>query len=422
MLFNTDDLNIDYNTRNTLNLLESMYRIDRIWAKHTPASIPLMESKEYGAFIARYSDLMKLSEEYDASIQECLDAVIYENHLRPNEVIVSLEEWRPYVDPLILHRFSNNYVLVPEINTPAYRLCEVCMESFLETGDYTWLDLYVNITEEEAIILDKQANLLLEMPQDQWDYVASQSGLTDDQKKQIGAMWTGDQRVDDEELQIAIDRMKNQSYKNIKVDPKKAKEAEDRRKIQAEQERKERVAERLAAKKADPTRSRTAKRLLALRNQNQQLRSEINKNQNNDQSQTWLSKKWAALKNWWNNAGQADSNGNTGFFSNLAGKFKNFIGWGNNNQNNNTTDTNQVNNQAAQPAETAQDQTNKAAEDAAKKAEAEKKQAEKTEQQQAEKAAEQVKNNKKQEENKTAPATAPATPTDNKPAAPAATS
>ena len=388
MLFNTDDLNIDYNTRNTLNLLESMYRIDRIWAKHTPASIPLMESKEYGAFIARYSDLMKLSEEYDASIQECLDAVIYENHLRPNEVIVSLEEWRPYVDPLILHRFSNNYVLVPEINTPAYRLCEICMESFLETGDYNWLDIYVKAP---------MVNTLQE--------IADMSKApTAKQRKtliQLRTSWENKLRE--------LERQANAGERS---------EAE----IQKDYTSIENQIKSINARLAQVENSPEAKIDKMNKEEKERLKTKAsNNNPSTNDEPGWFAQKWTALKNWWNNAGQADSNGNVGFFSNLVGQFKNLIGWGNNNQNNNTTNTNQVNNQAAQPAEKAQDQTNKAAEEAAKKEEAKQKQAEEAAKQQANKTANQEKNDQKQKDNQTAPATAPTKPTDNKTAAPAAT-
>lgn len=391
MLFNTDDLNTDYNTRNTLNLLESMYRIDRVWSKHTPASVPLMESKEYGAFIARYSDLVKLSEEYDASIQECLDAVIYENHLRPNEVIVSLEEWRPYVDPLILHRFSNNYVLVPEINTPAYRLCEICMESFLETGDYTWLDFYVEcprsilneaITKADRVTVmnalrQKYPNLSVEELNKKADVLLRLSGKGNETTMQ--AFQNRDKNIKE------IDAKNHALQTAIEV------------------EKKERERKGNSSTLVKGTGTTASKDLGFNSGGNTAADSSAGQNEKKDNEPGWFAQKWTALKNWWNNAGQADSNGNVGFFSNLAGKFKNLIGWGNNNQNNNTTNTNQVNNQAAQ---------------AAQKVENEKKQAEETAKQQADKAAEQVKNDKKQEENKTAPAK----PTDNKPAAPATTS
>ena len=405
MLFNTDNLNTDYNTRNTLNLLESMYRIDRVWSKQTPASVPLMESKEYGAFIARYSDLMKLSEEYDASIQECLDAVIYENHLRPNEVIVSLEEWRPYVDPLILHRFSNNYVLVPEINTPAYRLCEVCMESFLETGDYTWLDFYVECPRSilnEAITKADRVTVMNALRKKFPDL------SVEELNKKADALLRLSGKGNETTMQAFQNRDKN--IKEIDAKNHALQTA-----IAAEKKEHERKVNSSTLVKGTGT---TASKDLGFNSGgNTAADSSAEQNEKKDDSPSWFAQKWTALKNWWNNAGQADSNGNVGFFSNLVGKFKNLIGWGNNNQNNNTTNTNQVNNQSAQPAEKAQDQTNKAAEEAAKKAEAEKKQAEEAAKQQANKAAEQAKNDQKQEENKTAPAK----PTDNKTAAPAAT-
>lgn len=397
MLFNTDDLNTDYNTRNTLNLLESMYRIDRVWAKHTPASVPLMESKEYGAFIARYSDLMKLSEEYDASIQECLDAVIYENHLRPNEVIVSLEEWRPYVDPLILHRFSNNYVLVPEINTPAYRLCEVCMKSFLETGDYIWLDVYYEAPEGTYNNLEG----LME------EYYTEGAGVADDLNSGMGVAADDDDStvkniIRDQEKKRLESRAKN------KIAAQKHREAQMQKRGETAEQRKERIKLALQA--------REYKRAFKLHDELNGNTQQITNNQNNNEP-GWFAQKWTALKNWWNNAGQADSNGNVGWFSNLVGGFKNLLGIGKPREVHVDPKT------GAEMAGNALMNTVKSMQPAqpAEKAEAEKKQAEETAKQKAANAAEQANNDQKQKENQTAPTTAPAQPTDNKPAAPATT-
>lgn len=491
MLFNTDYLNKEYNSRNTLNLLESMYCIDRVWSRHTPASIPLMESKEYGAYMARYSDLLKLSEEYDASIQECLDAVIYENHLKPNEVIVSLEEWRPYVDPLILHRFSNNYVLIPEINTPAYRLCEVCMESFLETGDYIWLDIFLETDVASAQIAfdkvqraKKYYNEVLEkmktLSQSSSEYKQLQQRLdaaaqTIKKQEAIAAMAqsTGlTQQSSPEEIErrrrIAGSAFNdkyegdlNYAKRQYELAMKRATKAEARFKKKglttsaqyenqlkqaeywdkqlkrnqqtlnntvgdSEQGQKEKE-EALAQVKKDRISQKLEERKKARMQQGQEVEKtgvhqpNTTDQQGESQSKSWLAQKWAALKNWWNNAGQADDKGNIGWFSNLVGKFKNAIGLGKPVEIKTDPKT------AAQMAGDALDKSvNSMQAQTAQKAENTEKQAEETAKKQAENNVQQAQNDQKQAQEqeeakkKQAEQQAAATPTQTQPTSPPA--
>ena len=364
MLFNTDDLDTEYKSKNTLSLLESMYRIDRIWSKYTPASVPLLENLNYGgAYMVKYSDLLKLSHEYDASIQECIDAVTYTNNLRPTEVIVSLEEWRPYVDKDILYRFTNNYVLVPEINTPAYKLCEMCMESFLETGDYSWLDFYVECPKsilneiaprwiEGNNKYDPETRKVISDP-GHWDF----TNVSDDELK----AWMKSKA---KEHKAAKDYGRNYNW-----------DTGSNRHVQGK------IDTMATSRKAWDDAAAEVKR-------RRQSKSEENKEQadqsNNSQTQqdngpSWLSQKWTALKNWWNNAGQADDNGKVGWFSNLVSQFKSSLGLTNNpaQVTNNTTQTTtdsketpakpeQTNPTSAQPAEQKPPEQ-KAAEDKAAK-------------------------------------------------------
>ena len=425
MLYNTDLLDLETRTRDTFSLLESMDRISRTYTKPHPTTTPLIESAEYGAFVVRYSDLVKLSEEYDISIQDSLDSLMYTHQLRPNELIVSLEEWRPYVNQNILYEFTNKYVLIPEIDTPAYRLCEACMESFLETGDYSWLDFYLECP-----------NFLLEAGFD-----VSKAGATNArQRKKLARAAQGGINGKLEDLQATAKTLADEKAKyeaianNIKLSDSerqaamnavalKTKDLENYNKAIANIQTKQQsrsgnfvkeivkdptTGKEIAVDKRDAKGNKIVnsdeqilssmtpeQKKLYLREKHKSIQDRVMDKVNNGPS--WLSQKWTALKNWWNRAGQSDSN-NAGWFSNLVGKFKNFMGF--NNQNN--TNTNQVDKQAAQAAQKAEN-TEKQAEETAKKA--------------AEQQVQQAQNDANQTQGQQQPAQ-----TENKPATPPTTS
>lgn len=423
MLFNTDDLDIELRSRNTFSLLESMGRISRTYTKPHPSTIPLVESTEYGAFMVRYSDLEKLSEEYDVSIQESINSLIDINQIRPNDLIVSLEEWRSYVDPNILYEFSNKYVLIPEINTPAYRLCEACMESFLETRDYIWLDVFLEadatsaqMAFDKAQRAKKYYNQVVEKmktvsagsseyrqleqqlrsaeqtmkKQEAIAAIAQSTGLgqqsspeeVEKRRRLAGSTFNdkyeGDINYAKRQYELAMDRaakaearFKKKGLTTSAQYEKQLKQAEywDQQMKRSQQTLSNTVGDSEQGQKekeealAQVKKERTQQKLEERRNARIQQEREAEKTgvhqpqgigqkiqQGLSQSKSWLAQKWAALKNWWNNAGRTGNN--TGWFSNLVGKFKNALGFNNMNVSNNTTQTPAQPAEPAKPAET----------------------------------------------------------------------
>jgi len=422
MLYNTDLLDLETRTRDTFSLLEAMGRINRTYTKPHPTTTPLIESAEYGAFVVRYSDLVKLSEEYDISIQDSLDSLMYTHQLRPNELIVSLEEWRPYVNQNILYEFTNKYVLIPEIDTPAYRLCEACMESFLETGDYSWLDFYLecpNFLLEAGFDVSKagatnarQRKRLARAAQSEIngkleDLQATAKALAAEKAKYEAI--ANNMKLSDSERQAAMNAVAlktkdlenyNKAIENIQAKKQSRSGNFVKERITDPTTGKEVVVDKRDAKGNKIVNSdeqilasmTPEQKKLYLREKHKSIQDRVMDKVNNGPS--WLSQKWTALKNWWNRAGQND----TGWFSNLVGKFKNFMGF--NNQNN--ANTNQVDKQAAQAAQKAEN-TEKQAEETAKKT--------------AEKTVQQAQNDANQTQGQQQPAQ-----TENKPETPPTTS
>lgn len=337
MIFNTDDLYIENKSRNTLSLLESMGRIDRVFSKPLPSTIPLLENSNYGgAFVARYKDLLNLANEYEISIQESVDLVLKEHQLQPHQMIVSVEEWRPYVDPKIFYRFSNDYVISPEINTPAYRLCETCMEAFLESEDPIWLDIYFECPKN-ILIEGKNARAMkaklglngggfnlgknpkelekrlseLQTKRAQYEKIANDPKADESTKKGATQFIIQTDRTIDQlnaELQPVRDLQKQRA---LNRPSQQQSDAEILANMTPEQKAAH-LRTTLRAKHGADLDAKNAPTIQTAQN-------------TSDNSPSWLSQKWTALKNWWNNAGQ---NPNSGWFSRLVGKFKSAIGIG----------------------------------------------------------------------------------------------
>lgn len=291
MIYDTNVLNLRHRTESIMSLIESFERIDRNFIRPSFEAVPLRETMDYGhSYFLRYKDIVNLCEEYDCSTQKCIDEVTRVHRLRPMDVIVSLEEWRIYDNPQVLYEFSNEYVVVPEYDTPTYRLCEACMELYLETGNPSYVDFYIQCP----------SSILYE------NYFSEGAGAAD-------AVYSGVMADDD-----------SQEVKNA-ISKDEQKRAEQRA----------RAAKRLEAKRADASR---AEKLALLK----RYRKHVERNaqsaaaptstataNNGEEGQSWLSKKWAAFKNWWNNAG-TQPEGQGGWFSNLIGSIKRGLGIGQN--------------------------------------------------------------------------------------------
>ena len=303
---------VSYLNDDIMSLLDSLPLIESEYITPNSTTIPLLESREFNnRYIVRYSGLENLAEEYNITIDESINLIAKSNNISKKNIIVAIEESRPYYDTDILYRFFNEYVLIPEINTPAYLFCEVCMEAFLETKDESWLDFYIccpeNLIFNEVEFKYNSAQQLIN--QGIPAVYAMKFATISDPKEQYKAVY--DYRKEhsaevQKNYQIMVDRQNKtkgtgtvssnslgyDANKKYTVDP-----AYDKNLI-----------------KQDDSNSSTTNN-----------RSPDTSNQ----PQSWLSKKWSAFKNWWGNVGTPNGDngkGGGGWFSNLVGKIKSGLG------------------------------------------------------------------------------------------------
>lgn len=334
---------VSYLNSDTFSLLESLPLIESEYTISNPSAIPLLESKDYQKYIVKYNDLESLSEEYDITINDSINLLAHTNLISKDNIIVAIEESRPYYDSDILYRFFNEYVLIPEYNTPAYNLCDYCMTNFLESHDPFWIELYVTYPEitlsiQEAVVGKENKpgyleNMLSEIKKRIEDTKQSINNplLIDKEKKHLTGVMT------------ALDKQAMEIEEKIKerdgLQAARRKEKTDMAaKVDATSKRELGGTSGNAEMEAKKTMSTDARKMMDEKNKEiQQLKSQSGTTpQSNaqapdisNQSQSWLSKKWSAFKNWWGNAGTPNGDngsGGGGWFSNLVGKIKQGLG------------------------------------------------------------------------------------------------
>ena len=347
MIYNTQKINEDTILKNTFTLLDSLPLIESEYITPNPTTIPLLESREFNnKYIARYSDLENLAEEYDITIDDTIDLLTQVHPtLAKDQIIIAIEESRPYYDTDILYRFFNEYVLIPEYNTPAYNLCDYCMTNFLESHDPFWIELYVTYPEitlsiQEAVVGKENKpgyleNMLSEINKRIADTKKSIQNpyLIDKQKKHLTGVMT------------QLDRQAMEIEEKIKErDGLQAARRQEKQNLQDKSTSTGGNSEMEAMK----CMSTDAKKMIYKKNQEirklqnggnttssttpQQNAPSTNNNtapDTSNQPQSWLSKKWSAFKNWWGNAGTPNGDngsGGGGWFSKLVGKIKTGLG------------------------------------------------------------------------------------------------
>lgn len=327
---------LSYLNNDIMSLLDSLPLIESEYTISNPSSIPLLESKEFANnYIAYYSDLETLAEEYDITIDESIELLTKVHPISKNNIIVAIEESRLYYDTDILYRFFNEYVLIPEYNTPAYNLCDYCMTNFLESHDPFWIDLYITYPEitlsiQEAVIGKENKpgyleNMLSEINKRMAETKKSIDNplMIDKQKKHLTNLMT---QLDRQAMEIE-DKIKER-------DGLQAARRQEKQNLQDKSTSSGGNSEMEAMKGM----STDAKKMIYKKNQEiRKLQNDsgnaptppTNQPDTSNQPQSWLSKKWSAFKNWWNNAGNPNGDnrsGGGGWFSNLVGKIKSGLG------------------------------------------------------------------------------------------------
>ena len=237
--------------RSPLSLLESMQTIDD---RLCGSMVPVQETKDHRNMVY-YKDLLSLSEDNCVSIEEALDMAIKENCIPRKGLVVAIEEWRPLCNPEIMNQFSDIVLVKESIYSEPYRICDKILSNYLESGENPfWLDVL-----EEACLNEEFAMSILEAGE-----------------------------IPPQPTQQNLNRIKNARKLRTGVTGK----------IDTVSQEKLNNAPNRSAAAPKPAQPNSAP------NPNQN-------NTNNPQQQSWVSRMWSSIKNWWSNNFGDKGNANT---------------------------------------------------------------------------------------------------------------
>lgn len=295
MVYTRDNIDSFLRTRDQLSLLECLPYIEREYVDPTPTSIPLMELTDCpGVHFIRYTDLEKLSEVEEVSIQEAAIAVRDANLLTEDQFVIAMEEWRPLLDPSLINAFPY-VILIKEVNTPVYQFCEDCMNTFMQTRDESYVDLFLEAPETLMEYTEDQLNKYIDALMKQ-NPKLTRNQAYDLAKRRLGVF---------DKKDSAMASMKNSAENGVQY------AAEINRQTDQALGRK---APQQPQTPAQPTPQQTAP-----------LR-QSQPTQQPEQKGFWASK-WAAFRNWMDGIGSNGDQKST-WFTNMANKVKSFFNGG----------------------------------------------------------------------------------------------
>lgn len=304
MVYNVESLDRVNQARGTVALVESLPTIEREYIDPSPATTPLLEfadPKLEGVYFVRYSDLERLAESNEISIQEAARGVRDANLLPDSRFVVAMEEWRPILNPDIVDAFSN-VILIKEQGpgSVAYQACEACMTMFLETQDMLYVDLFLEADDASMT----QYYLKAERLQSQISAATEEikkmrqndPAYPNAQKRLMGMQ----DALDKTNKMIAELRSRGSQVNLLKHEPGTADNAR-----KAGEQRGKEFAEKAAKGFQKP----------------QQQPQSQDQSQQSGSGQGWWAQKWSAFKNWMNNLGNNGDQKST-WFTNMLNNVK----------------------------------------------------------------------------------------------------
>ena len=138
----------NYYVNESTSILENATYLSEYESTISPYSIPIVENTRLGTNIVNYEDIERLCEEYGWDTETGIKKICESNNLDESDITVSVPEERILEDASIMNEFDNNYVVKPlSENDAVAKYVDEMFDSFLESGDETYLDAIINPEE-----------------------------------------------------------------------------------------------------------------------------------------------------------------------------------------------------------------------------------------------------------------------------------
>lgn len=131
-------------------ILDEAVYLDESEAVTKLPAIPVVENSRLGAAVVSINDLNSIVEDYGCDYEDAFCAIAEQNELDPEDLAVSVEDWKLIETPELGYMVPNIVVKPISEDSDEYALVEGCFEAFLESGDDDYFYPIFGILEGDA--------------------------------------------------------------------------------------------------------------------------------------------------------------------------------------------------------------------------------------------------------------------------------
>ena len=111
-------------------------------------AISVIENPRLGGGVVNLSDLDNIVEDYDCDYEDAFCAIAEQNELSPENLIVSVEDWKLIETPELDDLVPNIVVKPISENNIVYQAVDYCINEYCNTGDEGYLDYLDEISQD----------------------------------------------------------------------------------------------------------------------------------------------------------------------------------------------------------------------------------------------------------------------------------
>lgn len=122
---------------------ESIY-LTESEAALNPVAVPVLENERLGICTVSYNDIQRVCEDYGCYMSDALCSIAENAGIDVDSIAVAIDESDIILDPKITNEFPKYVVKPISEYSDDYMFTECCMDAFVESGDYVYIDVLLN--------------------------------------------------------------------------------------------------------------------------------------------------------------------------------------------------------------------------------------------------------------------------------------
>ena len=111
-------------------------------------AIPVIENPRLGGGVINLSDLDNIVEDYGCDYEDAFCAIAEQNELDPENLVVSVEDWKLIESPELVDLVPNIVVKPISEDNIVYQALDYCIDEYYDTGDEEYLNYLDEISDD----------------------------------------------------------------------------------------------------------------------------------------------------------------------------------------------------------------------------------------------------------------------------------